>query len=168
MPSGNSGATQAAPGSLDADAAQLWALLFQLVLDAEKHIAAQLAEHGLTTPQFYVLKTLIEQGGHCPIGEIARLHGLTNATMTGLVGRLELGDPPLVTREQSHTDKRSVVVVLSDAGRGRFQAVQDRLHDQLRLVLSLIDSDSRAVLMGELARYIDVIRAAITPPTGQG
>lgn len=136
-------------------------MLFQLVLDAEKHIAQQLAQHGLTTPQFYVLKTLIEQGGSCPIGEIARLHGLTNATMTGLVGRMELSDPPLVVRTRHHSDKRSVIVVLTDAGNERFLAVQQRLMEQLRSIFGLIDPEARDFLMGELARYIDLIRTAI-------
>lgn len=159
MPSGNSADDSAA--TLEADVSRLWALLFQLVLDAEKHIADQLAEHGLTTPQFYVLKTLIEQGGRCPIGEIARLHGLTNATMTGLVSRMEAFSPPLVTRTTHHTDKRSVMVVLTDAGLARFQGVQDRLLEQLRAVLGLIDADSRAALMTDLEHYVGIIRAAI-------
>lgn len=149
--------------ALDAEAALLWAALFQLVLDAEKHIASQLAQHGLTTPQFYVLKTLIEMEGRCPIGEIARLHGLTNATMTGLISRLEALSPPLVQRQPSQTDKRSVLVLITTEGRGRFQAVQDALHGQLRLVLSLIDAEARAALMAALARSVDVIRKALAP-----
>ncbi|MCK6577827.1 MAG: MarR family transcriptional regulator [Anaerolineae bacterium] len=156
MPSANSDTT-----ALAADVERLWTMLFQLVLDAEKHIAGQLAQHGLTTPQFYVLKTLIEHGGSCPIGEIAHLHGLTNPTMTGLVGRMEASDPPLVTRIKHLEDKRSVNVVLTDAGRERFLAVQQRLFEQLRHLFSLLDSETRASLMAELDRYIDVIRSAI-------
>ncbi|MBL8132485.1 MAG: MarR family transcriptional regulator [Anaerolineae bacterium] len=156
MPSANSDTT-----ALAADVERLWTMLFQLVLDAEKHIAGQLAQHGLTTPQFYVLKTLIEHGGSCPIGEIARLHGLTNPTMTGLVGRMEASDPPLVMRIKQLEDKRSVNVVLTDAGRERFLAVQQRLFEQLRHLFSLLDSETRASLMAELDRYIDVIRSAI-------
>ncbi len=162
--SGLAGGVPGDGSALDEDAARLWALLFRIVLDGEKHIAGQLARHGLTTPQFYVLKTLIEQGGRCPIGEIARLHGLTSATMTGLVGRMEADDPPLVRREQHHADRRSVMVVLTDAGRARFQGVQDRLHEQLRAVLSLIPPETRAVLISELGRYVELIRAAIAPP----
>ena len=155
---------QAGASPLDEDAARLWALLFRLVLDGEKHIAGQLAMHGLTTPQFYVLKTLIEQGGRCPIGEIARLHGLTNATMTGLVGRMERDDPPLLRREPNRADKRSVIVILTEEGQARFQGVQDRLHDQLRTVLGLIPPEMRAVLIRELERYVDLIRVAIALP----
>jgi DNA-binding MarR family transcriptional regulator len=144
---------------LERDLSQLWALLFRLVLDGEKLLSNQLAEHGLTTPQFYVLKTLTEVGGRCPIGQIARLHGLTNATMTGLVKRLEALDPPLVRREANHDDRRSVNVVLTQAGSDRFLAVQTDLMQQLRVVLSLIPAAERASILDELRRYVALITA---------
>ncbi len=146
---------------LENDVEQLWALVFRLVLDGEKLLTAQLAAHGLTPPQFYVLKTLSEHGGHSPIGQIARLHGLTNATMTGLVKRLEALDPPLVVRETSHHDRRSVNVVLTQAGVDRFFAVQTDLMAQLRVVLGLIPAQERASILDDLRRYVTLIIATI-------
>jgi DNA-binding MarR family transcriptional regulator len=146
---------------LEHDVSELWALLFRLVLDGEKLLAAQLADHGLTTPQFYVLKTLSEQNGHCPIGQIARLHGLTNATMTGLVKRLEAMTPPLVERETSHRDRRSVNVILTPAGEALFLAVQTDLMRQLQVVLSLINPEDRRALLDDLRRYVTLITAII-------
>lgn len=150
---------------LENDVQDLWALLFRLVLDGEKLLASQLAAHGLTPPQFYVLKTLSEHGGHCPIGQIARLHGLTNATMTGLVKRLEAFEPPLVMRETNRHDRRSVDVVMTPAGDERFLAVQTNLMDQLRVVLSLIGDDERASILDDLRRYMALI-TAIFPVEG--
>jgi DNA-binding MarR family transcriptional regulator len=102
---------------LERDVTDFWMLAFKIVLDGEKRLTAQLAAHSLTPPQFYVLKTLVESGGQCPIGQIARQHQLTNATMTGLVKRLEAMSPPLVSRETSADDRRSVMVSLTPAGR---------------------------------------------------
>lgn len=144
---------------LEKDVQDLWALLFRLVLDGEKLLTAQLADHGLTPPQFYVLKTLSEHGGHCPIGQIARLHGLTNATMTGLVKRLEAFDPPLVERETNRDDRRSVDVVITQAGADRFLAVQTNLMQQLRVVLSLVGENERAAILDDLRRYMALITA---------
>ena len=143
--------------TLERDVTQLWSILFQIVLDGEKLVAAQLANHGLTTPQFYVLKTLVENEGRIPIGRIASLHGLTNATMTGLVKRLEAIDPPLVRREASPVDRRSVYVYLTDAGRERFIAVQTDLMDQLRALLGLLSPDERESLLRDLTRYVAMI-----------
>lgn len=141
--------------SLDTDAARLWSLLFQLVLDGEKRFAALLEAHGLTTPQFYVLKTLIEQGGRCPIGQIAHLHSLTNATMTGLIKRLEVLE--LVSRETNVEDRRSITVILSESGYARYEAVKDELTGQLRGLLSLLPDDERRRLIDDLSRYTRLI-----------
>lgn len=147
--------------TLDSDAARLWTLLFQLVLDGEKRVAALLHAHGLTTPQFYVLKTLIEHEGQIPIGQIAQLHSLTSATMTGLVSRLEAVG--LVRREQNAADRRSVTVILTADGRQRFADVQNDLTGQLKGLLALLPEDERQRLMDDVARYVGMILGATIP-----
>ncbi len=132
-------------------------MLFAIVLDGEKRLAENLAAHGLTVPQFYVLKTLSEHEGRMGIGQIARAHGLTNATMTGLVKRLEAIDPPLIVREMNMQDRRAVYVTLTAAGWERFNAVQQSLIDQLRSVIALIPEDERRRLITDLSRYVGMI-----------
>lgn len=144
--------------NLENDVHKLWSLLFTIVLDGEKRLAAYLAAHQLTPPQFYVLKTLSEQEGRCPIGEIARSHHLTNATMTGLVSRLEAMQPALVKREQSAADRRSVDVVLTSAGVERFLAVQNDLQGQVHQLFSLLSHQEWADLIGYLARYLEFVK----------
>ena len=142
---------------LDSDVTVFWTLLFQIVLDSEKRLAANLAAHDLTPPQFYVLKTLIERGGRCPIGEIARAHHLTNATMTGLVKRLEA--MLLVQREPNAADRRSVYVTLTQAGTERFLAVQQDLLTHLRAVLSVLSSEERQDLIRYFSHYVSLVGA---------
>jgi DNA-binding MarR family transcriptional regulator len=142
---------------LDQDIAEFWKLLFTIVIDGEKRFTAHMAAHDLTPPQFYVLKTLVENGGRCPIGQIARQHHLTNATMTGLVQRLEAMTPPLVMRERNASDLRSVYVVLTPAGQERFNAVQIDLLQQLQAVLGLISQEERQHLMHFLSRYVEIV-----------
>ncbi|MDX1990840.1 MAG: MarR family transcriptional regulator [bacterium] len=143
--------------SLEEDIGQFWTLLFQIVADMEKRLTAHFGRHSLTPPQFYVLKTLAEHGGSCPIGEIAREHHLTNATMTGLIKRLE--GTKLVCRERSTEDRRSVVVQLTEEGWARFAAVQRDLLEQVGVILSLLDDQSRHDLITYAARYIeDVVK----------
>ncbi len=143
--------------TLDQDMLEFWSLLFEIVLDGEKRVAALLQAHNLTTPQFYVLKTLAERGGRCPIGQIARQHHLTNATMTGLVKRLEAMQPPLVTREASTEDRRSVQVVLTAEGTARFLGVQADLLAQVHEVFKLLSPEERKDLLYYLGRYVRVM-----------
>jgi DNA-binding MarR family transcriptional regulator len=140
---------------LDRDTIHFWSLLFEIVLDGEKRLAAHLAAHDLTPPQFYVMKTLAERGGSCPIGQIARTHHLTNATMTGLVKRLEAMG--LVRREPSDTDRRSVQVIMTAEGEERFFGVQADLLKQVRFVLSLLSSEERQDLLHYLSSYVKVV-----------
>jgi DNA-binding MarR family transcriptional regulator len=142
---------------LERDVTDFWMLAFKIVLDGEKRLTAQLAAHSLTPPQFYVLKTLVESGGQCPIGQIARQHQLTNATMTGLVKRLEAMSPPLVSRETSADDRRSVMVSLTPAGIERVLAVQADLIGQIREVLRLVSPSERQDLIHYLSRYVNLL-----------
>ncbi len=141
---------------LNRDVAELWRLLFDIVADGEKRLASHFEAHQLTPPQFYVLKTLSEKAGACRIGEIAREHHLTSATMTGLVNRLEAMDPPLVQRQPSQTDGRSVDVILTEAGSARFIAVQRGLMDQLRTVFGMLPEDQRRDIINQVRLYFTV------------
>ncbi len=141
---------------LDRDVAELWSLLFDIVSDGEKRLASHFDSHQLTPPQFYVLKTLSERHGECRIGDIARDHHLTSATMTGLVKRLEAMDPPLVRRRPSATDGRSVDVILTEAGARRFIAVQRALMEQLRAVFGLLPDTERRDIIAKVRLYFRI------------
>ena len=141
---------------LDHDVAELWSTLFDIVTDGEKRLAIHFEAHQLTPPQFYVLKTLSENAGACRIGDIARDHHLTSATMTGLVKRLEAMNPPLVRRRRNRSDGRSVDVVLTAAGQDRFVAVQRGLMNQLRAVFGLLPDAERRDIIAKVRQYFTV------------
>ena len=155
------------PSSVEQDAERLFRILFEVVQGGEKQLEALLTRHGLTTPQFYVLNTLQESSGRLTIGRIARRHGLTHATMTGLIKRMEMMNPPLVQREVSPTDRRSVVVLLTEAGFLRFQAVQEALLAQVKLIFSLLPGDERQKLLADLERYISMFNLVMGGANGK-
>lgn len=143
---------------LERDVAQFWDLLFDIVTDLEKRLFDHLAQHDLTPPQFYVLKTLMQHEGHCRIGQIAEIHHLTNATMTGLVKRLEAMSPPLVKRSRNTTDGRAVDVQLTEAGAERYHAVQESIIVQVRVVFGMIPTDERQQAIEKVALYFEMLR----------
>jgi DNA-binding MarR family transcriptional regulator len=141
---------------LDQDVAALWSILFDIVTDGEKRLASHMAAHNLTPPQFFVLKTLSEHDGQCRIGDIALDHHLTNATMTGLVKRLEAMEPPLVRRDRNEEDGRSVNVSLTPHGAERFLAVQEGLMGQLKAVLGLLGKEEREDVINKVRLYFTI------------
>ncbi len=143
---------------LSQDVSQLWSMLFSLVLDAEKRLGEHLSAQGLTSPQFYVLKTLSENDSRLGIGQIARQHGLTNATMTGLIKRMEAMNPPLVERKEDPNDRRAVFVYLTPIGMERYLAVQKTLFAQLYNAFGLIPEEERAKLLEQMERYVQLLR----------
>jgi len=93
----------------------------------KRHFQAAVLQHGLTDVQFRVLSRLW-RGDGATIGELARDLCLDAATLTGLVDRLE--SKGLVCRRRDEEDRRSVQVLLTDAGR----SLEGVLHQAGRLV----------------------------------
>lgn len=142
---------------LERDVGQFWSLLFEIVADAEKRVFAYMAQHNLTPPQFFVLRTLTQHGGRCKIGQIAHEHHLTNATMTGLIKRLEAMTPPLVKRERAADDGRSVDVLLTAAGEERFWAVMAGFIEHARTVLGLLSPQERREAIEKVQLYFRML-----------
>jgi len=80
---------------------------------------------GLTTAQMLVLHALAEQGHEQP-RDIARRLGVSQATVTTQIDRLEARG--LVRRERRRIDRRMVWVILTDEGRRVLAETPDPLH----------------------------------------
>jgi DNA-binding MarR family transcriptional regulator len=79
--------------------------------------------------------------------------------MSGLVQRLEALQPPLVAREQDPSDRRSVLVKITEEGQARFRAVQQDIMEQMRKVLQLLNPQGRQELIAYITRYLHVMSA---------
>lgn len=87
----------------------------------------------------------LQADGPARISDLARLEGVTQPAMTGLVNRLEAEG--LVTRTADPTDARAVLVALTDPGRA---FVETRRAERSRVLASrverLSDADRAAIL----------------------
>lgn len=94
-------------------------------------------EKGLTLPQMHTLEVL---GIHkdLPMKELAQCMGITTGTLTVLVDRLE--DKGFVCRKPHQTDRRSILVELTEIGQGMYEE-HDRLHLRLTEELAAEFSD---------------------------
>ncbi|GFM32735.1 MarR family winged helix-turn-helix transcriptional regulator [Desulfovibrio subterraneus] len=101
-------------------------------------------EKGLTLPQVHTLEIL---GIHraMQMKELASRMGITTGTLTVLVDRLE--SKRCVRRRPHDSDRRSIIVELTDEGMTLFEE-HDRLHMQLTESLTAgLDAESRTTLL---------------------
>lgn len=115
---------------------------------------------GLTAPQILLLQTL-RNNGESTVGELAKEMNLSQATVTSILDRLEKKN--LITRERSTTDRRKVLVFLSNAALKTLKdaplPLQEQFTRQFRDLqdweqLSIISSLSRIAQMMD-AQHID-------------
>lgn len=111
--------------------------------------ASTLREHGLTFPQWMVMKAL-HRRERLPLRELAGRLDVTPANVTGIVGRLEAAG--LVARERSEEDRRIVYVHLSKEGREKMREVIGLAGDSIALLFEGWTEKDLADLRASLER----------------
>lgn len=81
--------------------------LRRIIRAIDLHSRALVSRFGLTGPQLVILKELLESGPRS-VSELARSVNLSQATVTGILDRLERKD--MIFRERSQVDRRRVLV----------------------------------------------------------
>ncbi len=90
-----------------------------------------LAESGVEEfngPQGHILYVLWQEDG-VPIAQLVQKTGLAKNTLTAMLARMEEGG--LISRQASRTDRRQVIIRLTDKARGletRYQQVSQRMN----------------------------------------
>lgn len=122
----------------------------------ELHSRALSQKHGLTDPQLTTLREIARLG---PIsaGALARSIHLSQATLTGILSRLERRQ--FITRTRSELDRRSVMVSITDAGRNIVQAVPSPLQDRLRDEFVKLDDWEQSSMLSALQRIAAMMGA---------
>jgi MarR family transcriptional regulator, lower aerobic nicotinate degradation pathway regulator len=129
-------------------------LSFAVIGLLERHAA----EHDLSVIQTRLLGVLRDRKP--TMNELARLLGLDKSSVTGLVDRAERRG--LVTRVPSTTDRRAVLVGLTDDGRSLVSQAAARFEADVAAMLSPLPARDRETLSRLISRLL-VARAA-----GQG
>ncbi len=146
-------------------------LFMELAWYERRHFAHDLAELGLTMPQFVTLNVLHASGSHCPMGALAEMVDQCSATMTGIVDRLvRLG---LVERRRSETDRRSVLVGLTPAGEALLSRAHEQRRERMRRILAHFAPEERETIIHLLQKYLQVLcqeeqEAGLVPDTPCG
>ncbi len=149
-------AWQAQRPDLDAEPLQVLSRISRLARHLDIARRGAFAEHGLESWAFDVLSALRRQGPPFQLtpGALLRATLVTSGTMTNRVDRLATAG--LVRREPDPSDKRGVLVTLTNQGRERVDAALDGLLARERALLASLDGDQRRTLA-------DLMRILLVP-----
>ncbi len=115
-----------------------------------------LRRRNLTAPQLATLRQLGRQGA-LSAGELARSVSVSQATITGIVDRLERRG--LVTRERDSRDRRRVVIELNEAGRDAVATSPPPLHERFMLRLAERSEEERDEIDRMLRLIVEMMEA---------
>ncbi|MCK9462519.1 MAG: MarR family transcriptional regulator [Proteobacteria bacterium] len=113
-------------------------------------------QHNLTGPQLVCLRRLSTQDG-ITHGELAEAVSLSQATVTGIVDRLEMQG--LVRRERSTEDRRAVRILLTDNGRKIIRSAPSGLQERFATRLRGLSKNEQAAIDRALRQIVIMMEA---------
>ena len=134
----------------------LWAASV-LIQAFDLHSRYLLRTYGLTGPQLVILQEL-SKSGEVSVGELAKTVSLGQATVTGIINRLE--QRGLVLRRRSEKDKRRVLVQTTKGCEAIIEAapppIQKTFMDQFS---NLLDWEQK-MIVSALQRIVSMVDAS--------
>ena len=110
-----------------------------------------IARCGLTGPQLTLMKELANTE-HLSVGRLTQAMHLSQATVTGILDRLERRG--LIRRVRSAQDKRRVDVCLTDNGRELLDRAPPLLHEEFIAQFSELQDWERTQMLSSLQRLV--------------
>jgi DNA-binding MarR family transcriptional regulator/GNAT superfamily N-acetyltransferase len=130
--------------------------LRRIVRSIDLHSKKLVQSHNLTIPQVLLLRE-IQRGGRLSLGDLAKKASLSNATVTGIIDRLEAKN--LVKRVRSETDRRQVFVEIMPEGAQMLTAMPPLLQENFLRKLKELEKWEQAQVLSSLARVASLMNA---------
>ncbi len=111
---------------------------------------------GLTGPQLVILNE-IEHSGEISAGEVARAVSLSQATVTGILDRLEKRG--LVHRQRSQHDKRRIMLSITDAGKQILETKPPLMQEAFVEKFSSLQEWEQTMILSSLQRLVAILDA---------
>ncbi|MFD2612113.1 MarR family winged helix-turn-helix transcriptional regulator [Paenibacillus gansuensis] len=116
----------------------------------------QQSKLGITANQFFILK-YISRTGSCRLAQLAELMEVKPSAITVIIDRLESNK--LVVRQPDSTDRRAILVHLTDYGRKALKLVDEIRKEQINKYLSKIEEK-------ELLMFLDTFEKLAKDASG--
>ena len=124
-----------------------------------RRLAGELSAFHLSTPQYMAMVVIHRQKGDCAMHTLAEATQETSATMTGIADRLV--EHGLVERHRDPSDRRSVLVSLTECGERLLEEVETRRHVLMRHILKNLSPPDREEMLRLLQLYLQAMTAEI-------
>lgn len=111
---------------------------------------------GVTTSQLLALQ-LLDERGESTAGEIASRMGITQATTTSLLHKLEAAG--LIVRRRGDSDRRQVWLTLTDLGREKLASAPVGLQEKFSKRFEALEPWEQAMLIAALERIAAMLDA---------
>ncbi|HBA90350.1 MAG TPA: hypothetical protein DCZ08_00710 [Anaerolineaceae bacterium] len=131
--------------AVDADAAELHELAYQLSHLARRQMHAALAAFNLTMPQFSVLKCILAHQNNISVSALAEATHQVLPTITGILNRLE--ERGMVVRRRSPTDRRTQLISITPPAENLLAEFSQRNRSQMSALLAKLDPEERRFLL---------------------
>jgi DNA-binding MarR family transcriptional regulator len=126
----------------DNGAEQVWAMLFDLLMDARARLPVVAASVELSPMQCQVLR-LLEPQQPVPMGRLAGTLGCNASNITGIVDRLEARG--LISRRPDREDRRVRAVMLTNDGVRVRGVIVEHLYEPPERIRRLSEDDRRTL-----------------------
>ena len=111
---------------------------------------------GLTGPQLVILQE-IDNLGEVTAGEIARAVSLSQATVTGILERMEKRG--LLARQRSDSDKRRIMVRITPSGNHVLQAAPPLMQEAFIERFASLQDWEQTMILSALQRLVSIMDA---------
>lgn len=135
---------------------QVMIALRRIIRAIDLHSRTLVSQYGLTGPQLATLKELANRGP-ISLGDLARAVSLSQATVTGIVERLEkMG---LTQRIKSSQDKRRVYASVTDKGQEMLAKAIPLLQEQFTESFVKLQDWEQTQILSSLQRVVHMMEA---------
>lgn len=131
--------------------------LRQIVRNTESSEKAVMRQTGLTPSQL-VFMHLLEETGEATAGRIAGLMGITQATATVLIQKLE--NASIISRRKGEADRRQSWISLTPHGHALLAVAPDSAHAQFHSKFADLQRWEQTMLVTALERVAEMMHGA--------
>ena len=135
--------------------------LSPLLTRAKRMWAERCQERGLSVTHFQVLAVL-DGGGPLSMSRLADLMGVSLPNATGIISRME--ERGVVVRMHDATDRRRVLVGLTDGGRDIAREMSDLHRRQLTALIQAMAPEQQENLLRAIRDVTAIVEQASSPP----